>query len=136
RQESRRTTGASCAWKRWRLMIPTQIKIGIGIAIIAALGLMGWQLHRAIERNGKLAAELDASRAQVRAMSAQMDQYRRDAEQDIKARDAATDEARQQAAANARRATELAQQLEEARKDEELSRCLDMRLPDSIRLPE
>lgn len=117
-------------------MIPTQVKIGLSIAIIVAISVMGWQLHRQVQKNGALSAKLESSQAQIRAMSAQMDQYRREADQDIKARDAATDEARQQAAENARRATELAQQLHEARSDAELSHCLDMRLPDAISLPE
>lgn len=117
-------------------MIPTQVKIGIGIAIIVALGLMGWCLHAAVEKNGTLEAKMEASQAQVRAMSAQMHQYRIEAEQDIAARDAATAEARKQAEANARKASQLAQQLTEARSDAQLSHCLDMRLPDAISLPE
>lgn len=117
-------------------MIPTQIKVGIGIAIIAALGIMGWRLHAAVEKNGALEANLSAAHEQVRAMSAQMQQYRIEAEQDIAARDAATAEARKQAEANARKASQLAQQLAEARSDAELSHCLDMRLPDAISLPE
>lgn len=117
-------------------MIPTQVKIGIGIAIIAALGIMGWRLHAAVEKNGTLEAKLEASQAQVRAMSAQMHQYRQEAEQDIAARDAATAEARKQAEANARKASQLAQQLTEARSDAQLSHCLDTVVPDSVGLPE
>lgn len=117
-------------------MIPTQVKIGISIAIIALLAFMGWRLHAAVEKNGTLEAKLESSQAQVRAMSAQMHQMDIEARQDIAARDAATDEARKQAEANARKATKLAQQLTEARSDADLSHCLDMRIPDAVRLPE
>ena len=116
-------------------MIPTQVKLGIGFAIIAALGIMGWQLHRAIERNGQLSADLDTALEQIDTLDKQIQQNNAQAAKDLAARDAATDEARKQAAANARHATELAQQLTEARANAELSHCLDMRLPDSVRLP-
>jgi TRAP-type mannitol/chloroaromatic compound transport system substrate-binding protein len=116
-------------------MIPPQIKIGIAIAIIAALALMGWRLHAAVERNGKLAAELSHAEQQVRTLAGQMLQRQREAAQDIAARDAATAEARRQAAQNAARAATLASQLEDARHDSDLSACLDMRLPDTVRLP-
>jgi TRAP-type mannitol/chloroaromatic compound transport system substrate-binding protein len=89
-------------------MIPPQIKIGIAIAVIAALALMGWRLHAAVEKNGKLSAELKHSEQQVRTLSAQMLQRQREAAQDIAARDAATAEARRQATQNAARAATLA----------------------------
>ena len=117
-------------------MIPTQVKIGIGIAIIAALGIMGWQLHAQVKKNGQLSADLDTALGQIDTLDKQIQQNNEQAAKDLAARDAATDEARQQAAANARRATELAQQLHEARADAELSHCLDMRVPDAISLPE
>lgn len=117
-------------------MIPTQIKIGIGIAIIAALGIMGWRLHAAVEKNGQLSADLDAAKGQIEELDKQIKQNNEQAKLDIAARDAATAEARKQAEANARKATQLAQQLTEARSDAQLSHCLDMRLPDAISLPE
>lgn len=117
-------------------MIPPQVKLGIAIAIIAALGFMGWQLHAQIKKNGQLSADLDTALEQIDTLDKQIKENNAQAAKDIAARDAATDEARQQAAANARRATELAQQLHEARADAELSHCLDTVLPDSVRLPE
>lgn len=116
-------------------MIPVQVKIGIAIAIVSVLAIMGWRLHAAVEKNGSLSSDLKHSQAQVRTMAAQILQQQREAHQDIAARDAATAEAKDRAAENAAKAATLAKQLAEARANADLSACLDMRLPDSVRLP-
>lgn len=116
-------------------MIPQQIKIGITIAIVAALAVMGWQLHRAVQKNGELSASMKHHQQQLADAALAANEAANRAAQDIAARDAAAAEARARAAENAARAATLARQLTEARANADLSLCLDMRLPDSVRLP-
>ena len=116
-------------------MIPPQIKLGLAIAAVALVAVMGWQLHRAVEKNGRLSAELATAEQQVRTMAAQMAQRQREAEQDRQADAAALAESRRLAEQRRQQAATLSAQLTEARTNADLSACLDMRLPDSVRLP-
>lgn len=116
-------------------MIPPQIKLTIAAAIIIALAVMGWQLHRAVEKNGRLSAELATAEQQVRTIAAQMLQRQREAEQDRQADAAALAESRRLAEQRRQQAATLSAQLTEAHSNADLSRCLDMRLPDTVRLP-
>lgn len=116
-------------------MIPPQIKLTIAAAVIIALAVMGWQLHRAVEKNGRLSAELSQAEQQVSTMAAQMTQRAAEAEQDRQADAAALAESRRLAEQRRQQAATLSAQLTEARTDADLSTCLDMRLPDSVRLP-
>ena len=116
-------------------MIPPQVKITIAAALVALVAFMGWQLHLAVEKNGRLSAELATAEQQVRTMAAQMAQRQREAEQDRQADAAALAESRRLAEVRRQQSATLARQLAEARQDADLSACLDMRLPDSVRLP-
>jgi hypothetical protein len=116
-------------------LIPPQIKIGLAIAAVVIIGIMGWRLHAAVEKNGRLSAELATAEQQVRTMAAQMNQRQKEAELDRQADAAALAESRRLAEQRRQQAATLASQLTEARANADLSACLDMRLPDSVRLP-
>lgn len=116
-------------------MIPPQIKLGVAAAIIIAMAVMGWQLHRAVEKNGRLSAELATAEQHVRAMAAQMTQRAAEADLDRQADAAALAESRRLAEVRRQQAATLASQLTEARANADLSTCFDMRLPDTVRLP-
>ena len=116
-------------------VIPPQIKIGLAIAAVALVAFMGWQLHRAVEKNGRLSAELATAEQQVRAMAEQMAQRAAEAEQDRQADAAALAESRRLAEQRRQQAATLSSQLTEARANADLSACLDTVLPESVRLP-
>lgn len=116
-------------------LIPPQIKLGLAVAAVALIGFLGWRLHAAVQQNGELRAALKYHQQQLAAAAMAANEAAKQARQDIAARDAAAAEARQKAAENAARAATLARQLNEARANADLSACLDMRLPDSVRLP-
>jgi hypothetical protein len=116
-------------------VIPPQIKLGIAAAIIIVLAVMGWRLHAAVEKNGRLSAELATAEQQVRTMAAQMAQRQKEAELDRRADAAALAESRRLAEVRRQQAATLASQLTEARSNDALSACLDLVLPDSVWLP-
>lgn len=116
-------------------MIPPQIKIGIAASVIVIIGVMGWRLHAAVEKTGALAAQANHMQAQLTAAAMAANDAARQAQQDRQADAAALAEARRLAEVRRQQAATLSAQLTEARTDADLSACLDMRLPDSVRLP-
>lgn len=116
-------------------LIPPQIKIGLAVAAVVIIGLMGWRLHAAVQQTGELRASLKYHQQQLADAAMEANEAAKQAKQDVAARDAAAKEARDKAAENAARASELSKQLAEARANADLSACFDMRLPDSVRLP-
>lgn len=116
-------------------LIPPQVKIGIAAAIIVALAVMGWRLHAAVEKNGALAAQAEHMQAQLTAAAMAANEAAKQARQDRQADAAALAEARRLAEVRRQQAATLSAQLTEARANADLSDCLDMRLPDSVRLP-
>ena len=116
-------------------MIPPQIKLTIAAAIIVVLAVMGWQLHRAVEKNGALAARVTYMQEQLTQAAMAANEASRQAELDRQADAAALAESRRLAEQRRQQAAALSAQLAEARANADLSACLDMRLPDSVRLP-
>lgn len=116
-------------------LIPPQVKIGLAIAAVVLLGVMGWALHSSIEKNGKLSADLDTAELRIEEMTRQAEQAAKDAKKDREADAAALAESRRLAEVRRQQAATLSAQLTEARTDADLSACLDMRLPESVVLP-